>query len=128
MQDLAIIISTTLMYSTPLIYTALGGVFSENSGIVNIGLEGMMTVGAFAGATAGYYTGNPWIAFLIGGLSGMLFALIHSIATINFNADHTISGVAINLLAPGMALFISKILFDGATTCLLYTSPSPRDN
>ena len=124
MQDLAIIISTTLMYSTPLIYTALGGVFSENSGIINIGLEGMMTVGAFAGATAGYFTGNPWIAFLIGGIAGMLFALIHAVATINFNADHTISGVAINLLAPGLSLFLAKILFDGATT----TPTIPMEN
>lgn len=116
MQDLAIIISTTLMYSTPLIYTALGGVFSENSGIVNIGLEGMMTIGAFTGAAVGFLTGNPWIAFLAGGLAGALFALIHGIATIKFNADHTISGVAINLLAPGFALFLAKIMFDGATT------------
>ena len=76
MQDLAIIISTTLMYSTPLIYTALGGVFSENSGIVNIGLEGMMTIGAFAAAAAGFLIGNPWLAFLIGGIAGSLFALL----------------------------------------------------
>ena len=64
MQDLAIIISTTLMYSTPLIYTALGGVFSENSGIVNIGLEGMMTIGAFAGATTGYLNRKPMVSIL----------------------------------------------------------------
>lgn len=87
MNDLAIILSTTLMYSTPLIFTALGGIFSENSGIVNIGLEGMMTIGAFAGATAGVLTGNPWIAFLIGGIAGGLFALIHAIATVSFNAE-----------------------------------------
>ena len=68
MQDIALIISTTLMYSTPLIFAALGGVFSENSGIVNIGIEGMMTIGAFAGAAAGYMLGNPWLAFIIGGL------------------------------------------------------------
>ena len=115
MEDLALIASTTLMYSTPLIYTALGGVLSENSGIVNIGLEGMMTIGAFVGAAAGYLIGNPWIAFILGGLGGGLFALIHAIATVSFNADHTISGVAINLLAPGVALFMSKIIFDGAT-------------
>ena len=115
MEDLALIASTTLMYSTPLIYTALGGVLSENSGIVNIGVEGMMTIGAFVGAAAGYLIGNPWIAFILGGLGGGLFALIHAIATVSFNADHTISGVAINLLAPGVALFMSKIIFDGAT-------------
>ena len=115
MQDIALIISTTLMYSTPLIFAALGGVFSENSGIVNIGIEGMMTIGAFAGAAAGYMLGNPWLAFIIGGLAGGLFALIHALATVTFNADHTISGVAINLLAPGVALFASKIMFDGAT-------------
>lgn len=124
MQDLAIIISTTLMYSTPLIYTALGGVFSENSGIVNIGLEGMMTIGAFAAAAAGVLTGNPWLAFLIGGLAGAFFALIHATATVKFNADHTISGVAINLLAPGFALFLAKIMFDGATT----TPTIPMEN
>jgi simple sugar transport system permease protein len=115
MQDLALIISTTLMYSTPLIFGALAGVFSENSGIVNIGIEGMMTIGAFTGAAAGVLVGNPWVAFLLAGLSGGLFALIHAIATVSFNADHTISGVAINLLAPGVALFVSKIMFDGAT-------------
>ena len=124
MQTLAILISTTLMYSTPLIYTALGGVFSENSGIVNIGLEGMMTIGAFAGAAAGVFTGNPWLSFLIGGLAGASFALIHAFATIKFNADHTISGVAINLLAPGFALFLAKVFFDGATT----TPTIPMEN
>ena len=115
MEDLALILSTTLMYSTPLIFAALGGVFSENSGIINIGIEGMMTIGAFAGAASGVIIGNPWIAFMIGGIAGGIFALIHGIATISFNADHTISGVAINLLAPGVALFASKIMFDGAT-------------
>lgn len=115
LNDLAIILGTTLMYSTPLIYTALGGVITENAGVVNIGLEGMMTIGAFAGAATAVITGNPWLAFLVAGLAGGLFALLHGIATIKFNADHVVSGIAINFLAPGFALFLCRKLFDGST-------------
>ncbi len=113
--SIAILLSTTLMYSTPLIFASLGGVFSENSGVVNIGLEGMMTIGAFAGAATAVFTGNPWMAFVGAGLAGGLFALLHAIACISFNANQVISGIAINFLAPGIAVFISKILFDGST-------------
>ncbi|RVU55247.1 ABC transporter permease [Anaerosphaera multitolerans] len=108
------IINTTLLYSAPLIYAALGGVISENGGVVNIGLEGMMTLGALIGATVGFYTGNPWLAFLCGGLAGMFLSLLHAIATINFAADHVVSGIAINLIGPGLAIFLARIFFDGA--------------
>lgn len=108
------IISITLLYSAPLIFTALGGVISENGGVVNIGLEGMMTIGAIVGATIGFYTGNPWLAFLCGGLGGMALSLFHAVATINFQADHVVSGIAINLIGPGLSLFLCRIFFDGA--------------
>lgn len=124
MTDILGIISTTLLYSAPLIYAALGGVISENGGVVNIGLEGMMTLGALVAATVGFYTGNPWLAFLCGGLSGMALALLHGIATINFAADHIVSGIAINLIGPGFALFLSRLFFDGAAM----TKPIPFDN
>ena len=124
MNNILGIISTTLLYSAPLIYAALGGVISENGGVVNIGLEGMMTLGALVGATVGFYTGNPWFAFLCGGLAGMALALLHAIATINFAADHIVSGIAINLIGPGMALFLSRLFFEGAAM----TKPIPFDN
>lgn len=124
MTDILGIISTTLLYSAPLIYSALAGVISENGGVVNIGLEGMMTLGALVGATVGFYTGNPWFAFFCGGLSGMALALLHAIATINFSADHIVSGIAINLIGPGMALFLSRLFFEGAAM----TKPIPFDN
>ena len=124
MTDVLGIISTTLLYSAPLIYAALGGVISENGGVVNIGLEGMMAIGAIMGATVGYYVGNPWLAFLCGGLCGMALALLHAIATVNFSADHIVSGIAINLIGPGLALFLSRLFFDGAAM----TKPIPFDN
>ena len=114
MQDIALIISTTLMYSTPLIFAALGGVFSENSGIVNIGLEGMMTIGAFAGAAVGYFTKSALLGFLAGGVAASLVALIHAIVSITFGADQVVSGIAINFIGPGVSLFICSLLFDGA--------------
>jgi len=122
LTSILLAISITLMYSAPLIFAGLGGVISENAGVVNIGIEGMMTIGAFAGAAVGYFTANPWLGFLAGGLAGGLLALIHAVACISFRADQTISGVAINFLGPGLALFLSRKLFEGGTT----TKPVPN--
>lgn len=114
-NTITLLIGVTLMYSTPLAFGALGGVLSERSGVTNIGIEGMMTIGAFAGAAVGYYTGNPWLGVLCAGLSGGIFALLHAVASITFKAVQSVSGVAINLLGPAWALFLCRIAFDGAT-------------
>lgn len=115
LSNIALIIGTTLMYSTPLIYTSLGGVLSENSGVINIGLEGMMVIGAFAGAAIGYFVGDPWIAFIGAGIAGGLFGLLHAFACVTFSANQVVSGIAINFLGAGIALFLSRMLFEGAT-------------
>ena len=109
-----LLVGITLMYSTPLIFGALGGVISERSGVTNIGIEGMMVIGAIAAAAGSYFTGNPWIGFLAAGICGALVALLHAVASVTFAADQTISGVAINMLAPGLALFACKRFFEGA--------------
>jgi len=113
--DLGFIIGTSLMYAAPLLFTALGGVMSENSGVVNIGLEGMMAVGAFTGAAVGYFSGNPWLAFIIAGLAAGVFGLLHAIASVTFHAEQVVSGIAINFLGPGIALFMSRLLFNNST-------------
>lgn len=112
---LGLIIGNTLSNATPVLFTGLGGMISEKSGVVNIGLEGMMTIGALIGATVGYYSKNPWLGFLAGGLAGMFFGLIHALVSVTFAGDQTISGIAINTLAPGLALFLARLFFDGAT-------------
>lgn len=107
--------STTLMYSTPLIFTALGGVMSEKSGVINIGLEGMMTFGAFAASWAAITYSNPWLGFFIGGVAGMFLAFFHAIASIKFKANQVVSGMAINFLGLGLAVFLCRIFFDGTS-------------
>lgn len=113
-NDFGTILGITLMYASPLIYGALSGVLSETTGVINIGIEGMMTIGAFAGAAGAIFTGNAWLGFLIAGLAGAFLAIFHAVATIRFRADHVVSGIAINFIGPGMALFLTKMLFDGA--------------
>ena len=93
--------------------------------MVNIGIEGMMTIGAFAGAAVGYLTGNGWLGFLCAGLAGAVFGLLHAVATVSLNADQTIAGTAINFLAPGVALLISKALFDSSDTPALLEGKLP---
>ena len=114
MDKVILLIGITLMYSTPLAFGALGGVISERSGVTNIGLEGMMVIGGIAAVAVSHFTGNPWLGFLAAGLFGALLALLHAVASITFAADQTVSGVAINLFAPGIALFACKSFFDGA--------------
>ncbi|MFP4378462.1 MAG: ABC transporter permease [Spirochaetales bacterium] len=115
LASIAFLIGQTMMYSSPLIFTSLGGTMSENSGVINIGLEGMMVVGAFTAAAAGYFSGNPWIGFMAGGVMAGFFGLLHAVACVTFNADHVVSGIAINFLGPGFSYFVSRLLFDGAT-------------
>jgi general nucleoside transport system permease protein len=113
--SIGFLVGQTLMYSSPLIFTSLGGTMSENSGVVNIGLEGMMVVGAFTAAAVGYFSGNPWLGLLAAGVAGGFFGLLHAVACVTFNADNVVSGIAINFLGPGFSYFVSRLLFDGAT-------------
>lgn len=115
LNDLSLLIGITLMYSAPLIFGALGGVISERAGVINLGIEGMMTIGAFAGAAVGFYSQNPWLGLLAAGTAGGGMALLHAVASVTFHADQTISGIALNLIGPGLALFICRLYFDGAT-------------
>lgn len=114
-QDLGILINATLIATPPLLLAALGSCFSERSGVINIGIEGMMTIGAFTGAVVAHFTGNGWIGFLCGGLAGAVLALLHAFICIQLQADQTIAGTAINFLGSGLALFICKAMFDNSS-------------
>jgi simple sugar transport system permease protein len=103
-----------VLYSTPLILAGMGGLFSERSGVVNIGLEGLMTIGAFTAAVTTIATGNAWFGLLFAMLAGMLMALPHAVASITFKADQVVSGVAINFLAYGLSIYLVKHLYNGA--------------
>ena len=110
MSDRALLLlGITLMYSSPMIFAAQGSVISEVSGVVNIGIEGMMTIGAFVGAAVGYFSGNPWLGFICAGLAGALFGLIHAFASVTCKSDQTVCGIAMNLIGPGLALFLCRI-------------------
>src|SRR5215218_5719444 len=108
--DLGAAISIAFSYFTILYLTGLGGLFSERSGIVNIGLEGLMIVGTVMGAWGALQWG-PIPGLLTGIAAGALLSLVHAVATVTFRVDHIVSGVVINLVAFGLARFLSQILF-----------------
>jgi len=123
-EFIVINIALTFMYATPIIITALGGLYSERSGIVNVGLEGIMLVGAFVAATLNFFWGQgapigswsgqtfvPWAATLVAGLVGMAYSWLHAVASIRFKANQIISGTAINMLASGLTVFLAQVIF-----------------
>ena len=114
---------SVLMIVAPILITAIGGMICERSGVVNIALEGLMSFGAFSAAAshvlmeaAGFGNFSVWIALLIAAVVAGLFSLVHAFAAISLNSDQTISGTGINLLATGITIFASQILFDADRT------------
>jgi general nucleoside transport system permease protein len=108
------VIASTIRAFVPLFLATLGAVFNERSGIVNIGLEGMMIFGTWFGAWGSLRWG-PVVGFLVAILAGTLVGLLHAIVTVTFRVDHIISGVAINVLALGVPRFLSIIAFGQGT-------------
>jgi general nucleoside transport system permease protein len=102
---------SAIRLSTPLILAALGGLFSERAGIINIALEGLMLAGAFTAAAVTAATGSAFIGLATGVLAGVALALVHAVATIRFKADQVVSGTAINILMLGLPQLLSGAFF-----------------
>lgn len=123
-----------IVFTIPLLITALGGLFSERSGIVNIGLEGLMVIGAFAGSLTINYLqqNNPhdswvlWVGLLAAMGAGILFSLLHAFASINLSANQIISGTAINLIATALTVFLARNI-TGSGNIRLTSGFSPVD-
>ncbi|MCF6745591.1 ABC transporter permease [Blastococcus sp. KM273128] len=99
-----------LLLAVPIGLAALGGLYSERAGVVNIGLEGMLILGTWGAGWAGWQWG--WVGAIIGGtVFGAIGGLLHAIATVTFGVDHVISGVAINILAAGVVRFLSELVY-----------------
>lgn len=109
------LLASSLRMAVPILLTALGAVYTERAGVVNIGLEGMMIAGSFWGALGSYYYG-PYFGLLLAMVAGLIMALIHAVNTVTFRVDQIVSGVAINILAYGGCRFLSLAIFKMATT------------
>ena len=108
------LIFSTIRLSTPLIFAALGGLFSERSGVINIALEGLMLAGAFTAAVATYELHNPFLGLLCGMAAGGALALVYAVAVIKFEADQVVAGMAINFLMFGLPALISGAVYDSS--------------
>ena len=105
------ILDSTLRLATPLLLACLAGLYSERSGIFDIGLEGKMLMAAMCAGAGAALTGNVWIGLLAGIAGSMVFALVHGIASITFRGDQLISGVALNFVASGVTVLAAQSLF-----------------
>jgi simple sugar transport system permease protein len=108
------LIFSAIRLATPLIFAALGGMFSERAGVINIALEGLMLAGAFTAAVVTFEVGNPYLGLLAGALAGAALAGVYAIATIKFEADQVVSGVAINFLMLGLPQLLCMAFYDSS--------------
>ena len=105
-------VEITLLVTMPIMLAGLAGLWAERAGVVNIGIEGMMIIGTWFGGWGAYMWG-PWVGLLLAILGGAVGGVLHAVATVTFNVNHVISGVAINLLAFGAMRYLSELLWTG---------------
>jgi len=114
-MDLLAFLIQTLRIAVPYLFAASGGVVAERAGIVSLTLEGFMLTGAFAATLGSYYSGSPWVGVLCGIGGGLIFGLVHAVASIRYRADQIVVGIAINLLAVGITRFFLRLAFDSSS-------------
>jgi general nucleoside transport system permease protein len=106
------IMASAIRAATPILFAALGGIFSERCGVLNIALEGIMLISAFSAVVGSYFTGNPWLGVLMGLVGGLLASLIHAFMSIHMRADQAIVGTGINILGAGLPNFLMLKIWD----------------
>ena len=107
-MDLIIILQAGVASGTVLLFATLGEIFSERAGVLNLGVEGMMLIGAMTAFSVTIATGNGWIGLLMAMLAGGLLALLHGVVTIHFQADQVVSGLALTFLGTGLSLVFGE--------------------
>jgi simple sugar transport system permease protein len=119
------LLHSTLVGATPLLLAALGETLTQRAGVINIGLEGILLIGAFTGMIGSYLTGSPLIGLLWGGISGILVALLFAAITIRLAADQIVAGIGINLLAAGLTGVLYRAVFGVTGQALIVTTFQP---
>jgi ABC-type uncharacterized transport system permease subunit len=105
------VLAAGVRLATPVVIAAVGEVFTERAGILNIGIEGLMLVGAFFGFLGGHYAGNPWVGALTGTLAGAIISIVHAYLSVTLGADQVVSGIALNFLSTGLATLLNRGIF-----------------
>jgi ABC-type uncharacterized transport system permease subunit len=116
------LLHSTLIAATPLLLAALGETLTQRAGIINIGLEGILLCGAFAGMIGSYFTGSPLIGLILGGISGVLLSMLFAFVTVGLAANQIVSGVSINLLATGLTGVLYRSVFGVTGQALIVTT------
>jgi ABC-type uncharacterized transport system permease subunit len=118
-MDLVVILAAGVGTGTVLLFAAVGEIFAERAGVLNLGIEGMMLMGAVAGFSTVVATGNPWLGVLVAMLAGAGLSLLHAVVTIHFQADQVVSGLSLTLLGTGLARVLGEGLSKAGATSLL---------